>query len=147
MNELPDHTTDSLEPLAPQKVSSSLPAKTGKEKLDRITTESKGLVDDVKAWVDLRIKLVKTEVEQEVKEQANEAIQDVIPVAIPAVIGILGALFALVTTALGIGWWLGRPFWGFLAVTLILLFGALLTRRILVRKQQRRKKKRIEASV
>ena len=145
MKELPDQTNDLPRELAPPRID-IVRKESSRAKIERIASESKGLVDDVKEWVDLRLKLVKTEVQAEVSEKMNDVVQDVLPIAVPAVIVAVGVLFLLVTAALGIGWWLGRPFWGFLVVTGLLFFVALVARRVLLRKQKAHKHKRIEAA-
>lgn len=102
-------------------VSPQLRLPTNKNKVERIADHSKGLVDDVKAWVELRLKLTQLEVETKVQEQINKFMMRMAPLVVLA----LGGLFLLVTIALGLGWWLGQPFWGFLIVTVVLLAGGM----------------------
>lgn len=104
----------------------------GANKLERIAQHSKGLVDDLTAWVDLKVKLVQLDVERKVQEKATAALVK----AIPLVFFALAAFFVLVTLALGLGWWLGHPFWGFLIVTVLLGIGGLILKRASPRIQQ-----------
>src|SRR5690606_14896303 len=46
----------------------------GANKLERIAQHSKGLVDDLTAWVDLKVKLVQLDVERKVQEKATAAV-------------------------------------------------------------------------
>ena len=88
----------------------------GLNKVERITQHARGLVDDVTAWVDLRIKLAQLEV----KEQLDGMKKQVAVLGALALLGLFGLLFLLTTVALFLGWWLGHPAWGFLIVTLVL---------------------------
>ena len=112
----PDSTNDTPRGIAPE-VSPQLRLPSGKNKIERITDHSKGLVDDVKAWVELRLKLTQLEVETKIQAKINQFAMRMAPLIVLA----LGGLFALVTLALGLGWWLGQPFWGFLIVTVLLV--------------------------
>lgn len=85
--------------------------------MERIANHTKALVEDMTTWVELKMKLTQLEVEQKIDEQANKI---ALTVAV-GVLGGLGAFFALVTLALGLGAWLGHPGWGFLIVTILLL--------------------------
>jgi hypothetical protein len=96
-----------------------LPAHRGK--LGRITDDLAGLSEDLRVWVELRIELVRTEIMEQVEFRIAQVKQG----AAAGLAATLGALFLLVTLALGLGWWLGHPFWGFLIVTLLLLGAAL----------------------
>lgn len=88
-----------------------LPA--GRNKVERIGRQTKGLFEDFTQWVELRLRLFQLDVQEKVRTKANEAAIKVAPFIVAA----LGGLFALVTAALFIGWWLGHPAWGFLIVT------------------------------
>jgi len=89
----------------------------GASKIDRLTQHTLELKDDLMAWVDLKIKSVKLELQEKLDEQKKTiAIFGVV-----AVLGIYGLTFLLVTIALFIGWALGHPAWGFLIVTVVLL--------------------------
>ncbi|MEX1055276.1 MAG: phage holin family protein [Rhodothermales bacterium] len=85
----------------------------GKNKIERIGEQTKGLFDDFTGWVEVRLKLFQLEMQEKIQGKVNEAI---IKIA-PAVAGALTGLFLLVTIALFIGWWLGHPAWGYLVVT------------------------------
>lgn len=132
MADLPQRGNDDAPPPVPRP-NGDVPARTvpsdhllppGGSKLSRITQHSKGLVDDLTTWVDLRIKLAKLEVQEEVQKQKNQ-------IALMATVGVLGALgglFALFALAYGaaalfalfLSWPLSL-FLGFLVVTLLLL--------------------------
>lgn len=96
----------------------------GGGRVERITQHTQGLVDDLKTWVELRIKLAQIEMRERVEERAND-------LAIKAIMGVLGALaglFGLTTAGLGlsalfVAIGLSRPlsyFLGFLTLTLFL---------------------------
>ncbi len=93
------------------------PIPKGAKKVERIAQQSKGLFDDVKEWIDLKIKLAELEIKEKIKARQD----DVIMFAAIGFIGVLALVFLLVTLALGLGAWLGHPAWGFLIVTGILL--------------------------
>ena len=86
-------------------------------KLGRIAGHTQGLVEDLREWIDLRIDLAILEVEEKVDTLRNEVALGLTL----AFFGFFAALFVFTTTALGLGWLLGHPFWGFLIVTGILL--------------------------
>jgi hypothetical protein len=139
MDQLPERTSSGQQDgTTPQPASRQLPS--GKNSVQRITDQSKGLVDDLKSWVDLRIKLAQVEVEQRVQAKVNELALRIAPI----IVGALGGLFLLVTLALGLGWWLGQNFWGFLIVTLLLLLVAAVLRA--VGQRQRRQNKNASAA-
>jgi hypothetical protein len=86
-------------------------------KIKRISYQSRGLVDDIKSWVDLRMTLTQMDIEAKVDARLNRAI-------VGGVVGGLAFLtltFGLVAASLGIGAWLGHDAWGFLAVAGFLL--------------------------
>ena len=86
-------------------------------KLERIAAHTQGLVTDLREWIDLRIDLAILEVEERLDETKNEIALGITL----AVFGFFAALFSLTTVALGVGWLLGHPFWGFLAVAVALI--------------------------
>jgi hypothetical protein len=86
-------------------------------KLGRIAGHTRGLVDDLREWIDLRLDLALLEVEEQVDTLRNEVALGITL----AFLGFFAALFVLTTAALGLGWLLGHPFWGFLIVTVVLL--------------------------
>lgn len=112
MNSRPERSQD---PYPPQPEQRLLPS--GSNKIERITQHSRELVDDLTDWVELKIKLTQLEVQEKIDAKVNGLIVK----AMPMVVGALGGLFLLVTIALGLGWLLGHPFWGFLIVTGVLL--------------------------
>ncbi len=89
-------------------------------RLNRVVHRSRMLASDVTEWVELRVQLLQMEIEEEVERRLNTLIARVI---VAALLGATG-LFALFTTAIGLGWWLGHPFWGYLIVTLALIAGS-----------------------
>ena len=106
----------------------------GKNKVERISAQTKGLFDDFTTWVELRLKLFQAEVQEKVETKVNEAIIKIAPFVAAAI----GGFFALVTLALFLGWWLGHPAWGFLCVTLLF---AVITGILLMRKKRLDKEK------
>ncbi len=104
---------------------------TAESRLGRIQHESSALVQDVKDWVELRLDLVRAEVQESIKAQIDGRKAAVLALVIPGVLGAIGALFLLVTLALFLGWWLGHAAWGFLIVTAVLLIGAAVARAVL----------------
>ncbi len=89
----------------------------GTGKVGRIGQETRGLFEDFTAWVELRLRLVQMDVQDYIRQKTDEVI---LKVALAAA-GLLTGLFALITLALFAGWLFGRPAWGFLAVTGLLL--------------------------
>ena len=89
------------------------PFSKGAKKVESIAQQSKGLFDDVKEWIDLKIQFTWLDIQAKI----DAVKQDALVGAIVAVLGILGVIFALLTGALGLGAWLGHPAWGFLIVT------------------------------
>lgn len=89
-------------------------------RLNRVVHRSRMLVSDVTEWVELRVQLLQMEIEEEVERRLNTLIARVL---VAALLGITG-LFVLFTAAIGLGWWLGHPFWGYLIVTLVLTAGS-----------------------
>ena len=84
--------------------------------VERLSMQTKGLAEDVKDWVELRIRLVQTEVEEKIQQKVHQVVMRMIPL----VLGGLAGLFLLVTIALAPGSWLGAYAWGFLIVTAVL---------------------------
>lgn len=109
MDPLQDHSTGS-EGRAPSD------AREG-GKLRRIAGHTQGLVEDLREWIDLRLDLAILELEERVDALRNEVALSVTL----AFFGFFSALFVLVTIALGLGWLLGHPFWGFLIVSGVLV--------------------------
>ena len=103
-------------------------------RLQRLQAESSELVQDVKDWVELRIDLVRAEVQESIAAQIDGKKAAVLALVVPGVVGALGGLFLLVTLALFLGWWLGHAAWGFLIVTVLLLVVAAIARSVLAKK-------------
>lgn len=94
-------------------------------RLGRIAGQTRGLVEDLREWIDLRIDLAVLELEERVDDFRNEVALGITL----AFFGFFAALFVFTTAALGLGWLLGHPFWGFLIVSVLLsLFVAVLAR-------------------
>ena len=89
---------------------------TSSGRLGRIAEESKGLVDDVKEWVELRVQLLQMEIEERIESVANQ----VISVIAVAVLALFTALFLLLGAAQFLGEWLGRDAWGYVIVGVVL---------------------------
>lgn len=81
-------------------------------KLQRMTSETRGIVEDLREWTDLKIDLAVREINDSVDDAASQLALGITL----AVLAFFTGLFGLTTAALGIGWALGRPFWGFLIV-------------------------------
>lgn len=91
-------------------------------KIDRMARQTRALGDAVAEWLELRVALVRAEVEEEVNRRLNEAVRRIV---VAAIVGTAG-LFVLVTAALALGRWLGHPVWGFAVVSAVLVVGAVL---------------------
>lgn len=94
-----------------------------RDKLERVTDHVAAISADLREWVELRIALVKRQVEGVVGIMERvQHLAEAAKLAVPGVILILiGLMFLLVTLALGIGAALGSYWLGFLIVTLVLL--------------------------
>lgn len=126
-------------------------------KVERIASESVALFDDIKSWVDLRIQYAKFEIFDEVERITQEGIDhvnekiikprqtDILLGSIMAVCGVLAMVFVFITLAIGLGWWLGQPFWGFLIVTGLLLVVAMVLKGVLSSRSKRRRGKHGES--
>jgi len=107
MESHPDHSSDD---------GPSVPTSDGGP-LRRIAGHTQGLVDDLREWIDLRLDLAILELEERVDELRNEVALGLTL----AFVGFFAAFFVLVAVALGLGWALGHPFWGFLIVAVLLV--------------------------
>ena len=108
MESLPDRSSGS------SSSTTARPPKGGK--LSRIASHTQGVVEDLRDWIDLRLDLAVLELEEKANGLKNQAGQGIVL----ALLGFFTLLFALVTAALGLGWALGHPFWGFLIVFAVL---------------------------
>lgn len=79
--------------------------------------QARGLVDDIKSWLELRVELTQLEVEDRVEEKVNAA---AITAGLAALAG-LTVLFLLVAAAIALGDVLGNAALGYLAVAGFLL--------------------------
>ena len=131
---VPDPSASSLPARAVASQRAVHAAKPSEGRLKRLQSESTELVQDVKDWVELRIDLVRAEVQESIAAQIDGRKASVLALAIPGVIGAIGAFFLLVTLALFLGWWLGHAAWGFLIVTALLLLVAGVARAVLARR-------------
>jgi hypothetical protein len=86
-------------------------------RLERLVSEVKGLADDVRTWIDLKIKLLEIEIEDRVRDVVNRVAATAVFVAL----AFLALVFVLVTAALGLGQWWDNMLLGFLAVSLTLI--------------------------
>ena len=86
-------------------------------RIQRIGEQTRGLVDDIKSWVELRMELSQIEVEDRVEEKVNEATAG----AIVGIVAGLAVVFLLIAAAIGLGSLFGHQALGFLAVGVILL--------------------------
>lgn len=86
-------------------------------KVNRIAAHTQGLFADLREWIDLRVDLAILEVEERLDAFKNDL---ALGITI-AVFALFAAFFSLTTVALGVGWLLGHPFWGFLAVSVALI--------------------------
>lgn len=83
----------------------------------RLRQQTQELVEDLRAWVELRLTLAQMEIEERIETQIRRLL---LRLLIGALAG-LGAVFVLVAGALGLGDWLGHAGWGFLVVALGLI--------------------------
>ncbi len=86
-------------------------------KLQRVTQETRGIVEDLREWTDLKIDLAVREINDSLDDAASQLVLGITL----AVVAFFTGLFGLTTVAIGIGWALGHMFWGFLIVFVILL--------------------------
>ncbi len=129
MEALPEHTRQAAQP------DRQLPS--GRNKVERISEQTKGLFADFTSWVELRLKLFQAEIQEKIESKVNQAVVKIAPF----VAGAIAGFFALVTLALFLGWWLGHPAWGFLSVTLLF---AVITGALQVRKKRLEKRREHE---
>ena len=108
----------------PAPVSHRLPEHKGK--LARITDDLGGLSEDLREWVELKVQLVRSEIEAFIDSRVG-ALRGLAVFGIAAAIT---ALFGLVTLAVGLGALFGGRYWlGFLIVNLILAIGTWIVKR------------------
>ncbi|ABC46314.1 hypothetical protein SRU_1877 [Salinibacter ruber DSM 13855] len=85
--------------------------------MSRIASHTQGLFADLREWIDLRVDLAILEMEERLDAFKNDLALGLTV----AVFAFFAAFFSLTTVALGVGWLLGHPFWGFLAVSVALI--------------------------
>lgn len=89
-----------------------------RNKVERVADHTQGLFDDVTEWVELRIQLVRSEIEALIDSRVG-AMRGLLVFGVTAA---LTGLYALVTLAIVIGALTGGRYWiGFLVVNLILV--------------------------
>jgi len=93
-------------------------------RIDRIADQTKGLVEDIKEWVDLRVQLIQFELEEKFETVANQLLSTFLVL----ILAFITLMFALVAASLGIGKLLGDPLWGFLVVTGVLALATIIVR-------------------
>ena len=86
--------------------------------MGRIAQESRGLVDDLCEWVDLRIQLIQMDVEERIEKVANELMS----MMVILVMALFTVVFLLHGVAVWIGSVLGGTHWGYLIVGTLLGF-------------------------
>ncbi|NND70046.1 MAG: hypothetical protein HKN43_00545 [Rhodothermales bacterium] len=86
-------------------------------KVRRISTQTKGLVEDMRTWVDLKMQYTQLDLEDRVDTKVNEAAKG----AIVAAVGLITLVFVLLTIGLGLGVLFDSVFLGFLGVTGVLV--------------------------
>ena len=99
-----------------------------KGKVARIADQTKGVVDDVKTWVDLRLALAKQEIKDEIDGRVATAKSMGKPIVALAIVGVLAVFFLLLTISFGFTalyvWWFASLhlglLLGFLTMTVIL---------------------------
>ena len=94
----------------------------GSGRVDRLSDQTRGLMEDVKEWIDLRIQLIQVDLEDRIERIANELLSAVVVFVLLFLI----IVFLLVGLALGLGPVLGHPAWGFVSVAGILVVMALI---------------------
>ncbi len=103
-------------------------------KVHRISSETRGLLEDFTSWIELRLRLVQLDAQSYIRRKIDEATLK----AALVIVSLVSGLFMLITLALFAGWALGHPAWGFLVVTgLLFLWTGILyarNRRVRARK-------------
>ncbi len=82
--------------------------------LQRLRRQMQELVNDLRAWVELRLALTQLEIEERIEARLRQLL---LRLLVGVLVG-LSVVFVLVAAALGLGSWLGHPGWGFLLVAL-----------------------------
>lgn len=116
-------------------------------KLDRVTGHLAALSGDLREWTELRIELVKRQVEGvQAQIERVQHLLDSAPFFVGAlVLAIIAVLFLFVALALGIGALVGSPGWGFLITTVLLVVSAVLLAVLGMRKVRQKQAEAAEA--
>lgn len=85
-------------------------------RLGKLASESRGLIEDLREWVDLRMQLVQVDVEERIQAVANQ----MAAMLVVLVFGLFTALFLLHGVSVLIGTALGNEAWGYLIVAAFL---------------------------
>jgi len=85
-------------------------------RMETIAAESRGLFEDLKEWVDLRVQLVQMEIEERIEKTANQ----VISVIAVVILALFSSVFLLHALALFAAEWLGSLALGYLSVGAVL---------------------------
>ena len=113
--------------------------------INRLTDQTRGLFDDVREWVELKVQLIQLEIEEKIETVANHILASLLF----AVLAFVTFIFALVALSLGLGKAFGDPLWGFLATTVLLAVATAIARfvRLRVVSSPWSKKEDVEASL
>jgi len=115
----------------------SEPQSEDRSMLGSFVHETRGLVTDLKDWVEIRVQLFQLEIE----ERIEAAVGKVLSLLAVAVLLLFTVLFLLIASAEGLGSWLGHAAWGYLAIGLLLGFATLIVNlsrpRILANKEEK----------
>jgi Putative Actinobacterial Holin-X, holin superfamily III len=90
-------------------------------KLTRVTGHARGLMEELRVWIDLKIQRAVTGIREDVEAKGKQVALDVLA----GLVALAGLQFALVALALGLSVWVG-PVWGFVIVSGLLFGGAAL---------------------
>ena len=102
------------------------PSFSANEAIDAITSQTKGLFEDMTSWMELKIQYILLDYQEQLTKRAKGIIFEVAALAILGV----GVLFGLVALALGLGSLLNHPGWGFLVVMGLLCLIAMVVRAV-----------------
>ena len=86
-------------------------------RVQRIGDRTRGLFEDLTAWVELRFRLFQIDVRERIQKKIDEAVAKAVLIAACLFV----VLFGLLTIAFFVGWALGHPAWGFLVTTGLVL--------------------------
>ena len=88
-----------------------------KNKVERVTGHLAELSEDLREWVELRVQLIRKEIEEKIEGRLS-SVKGIVAFGVA---GAVTGLFALVTLAIGLGAAFGGRYWlGFLVVTALL---------------------------